>query len=243
MLHVSFVNLLSIFIFVHSAMNAQDNSLQHWQLKDFMVSTSQPVYWKEIYQGETIRVGYYHLKAGAKDDQNPHEYDEVYWIENGKSKIRIGAEDFDIKQGDIVYVQAKQVHFFHEIEEDLDILVLFSKGPYDTAERIDQIDHIPDVSKSRDEQKNVRNDFLKKKSMTFGLYMLPKSLGGDQPLTHKFDEFNFVVQGSATFTAGEQSIDVKPGSLFFVSKNTPHQFSTKTGIDTFILFETKSAEK
>lgn len=224
-------------------MHAQEQPLKIWNLSDFMIPTEEMVYWKEIYNGETIRAGYYHLKSGASDDQKPHDFDEIYWIENGQSKIRIGTQDFDIRKGDVIFVQAKQIHYFHQITQDLDILVLFSKGPFDPAERIDQIDPLAQIQKQRDATKNVWNPFLKKKSMTFGLYMLPKSTGGDQPLTHPFDEINFVVKGESTFVAGEQSAEVRPGSLFFVAKNTPHYFKTKGGVDAFILFETKSTSE
>jgi len=140
----------------------------------------------------------------------------------------------------VIYVQAKQIHYCHEIVETLDILVLFSKGPFDTDEKIDQINSINDLTKIRDSKKNVWNDFLKKKSMTFGLYMLPEATGGDKALTHQFDEINLVTTGTAKFVAGREEIQVKPGSLFVVPKNTPHYFETKNGIDVFILFETKS---
>jgi len=213
-----------------------------FNLSDYSAPSTDPVYWKEIFNGETIRAGYYHLKVGAKDHQSPHDFDEVYWIEKGKSKIRIGEKDFDINKGDVIYVQAKQVHYFHQIEETLDILVLFSKAAYDPTENIEQINSLSSLTKSRDASSNVWNDFLKKKSMTFGLYLLPIATGGDKPLTHQFDEINFVVKGSAKFTAGDKQIEVKPGSLFVIPRNTPHYFETKDGIDVFILFENKSIQ-
>ncbi len=235
--------LLTMISFGTMVSQAQDTpSMQLFNLNDYEAPASDQVYWKEIYNGETIRAGYYHLKAGAKDDQNPHDFDEVYWIKKGKAKIRIGSNDFDIAAGDAVFVQAKQTHYFHQITETLDILVLFSKAAFDSHEKIDQINALTDLTKSRDANKNVWNDFLKRKSMTFGLYMLPAATGGDKALTHHFDEINFVVEGSAKFIAGEQEVEVGPGSLFFVPKNTPHYFETTNGIDVFILFENKSTQ-
>ncbi len=222
--------------------NAQTTGVHHFNLNDYAAPETDMVYWKEIFNSESIRAGYYHLKAAAIDDQKPHNFDEVYIVEKGKSKIRIGNEDFDIKQGDVIYVQANQVHYFYQIKEELDILVLFSKGPYDTQEKIDQIDNIAQLTAKRNLSKNIWNDFLKRRSMTFGLYMLPKATGGDKALTHPFDEINFVVDGDAKFTAGNQTLDIKKGSIIVVPKNTPHFFETKNGIDVFILFETKSTQ-
>lgn len=208
----------------------------------FVAPASEPVYWKEIYNGKTIRAGFYHLKSGARDDQKPHEFDEIYWVERGNAKIRIGGKSFDVKKGDIIYVQAKQIHYFHDIREDLDLLVLFSKGLYDPTEPISQIDHIEQLMSKRNEAKNIWLDFLKKKSMTFGFYMLPRATGGDKPRTHHFDEINFVLNGKGSFTAGDQKIEVKAGFLFFVSKQTPHYFETTEGMDVLILFESKSTQ-
>lgn len=218
------------------------NSLLLFTANEFIAPTSDSIYWKEIYNGETIRAGYYHLKSGAKDDQTPHDYDEVYWIGNGVASISIGKENFRVKKGDIIFVQAKQVHYFHDITEDLNLLVLFSKGLFDSKESISQINHIDQLMLSTENNKNVWFDFLNKKSMTLGLYRLAKNKGGDKQLTHPFDEINFVVKGEGRFTAGDQKIEVRPGSLFFVSKETPHYFETTEGIDVLVLSEKKSVK-
>jgi mannose-6-phosphate isomerase-like protein (cupin superfamily) len=220
----------------------QSQKLQVFNLKEYRDLSSDPVHWQEIYNGETIRAGIYLLKAGAKDDQKPHEFDEIYWIEKGVAKIRIGENDFNIKKGDVIYVQAQQVHYFHDITEDLEILVLFSKGPYDSTESIFQIDPFEQLALKRDNSKNVWSDFLKKKSMTFGLCMLPKTTGRSKPLTHPFDEINFVLSGKGSFTAGSEKIEVEPGSLFYVSRDTPHYIITNEGMDVLILFENKSLQ-
>lgn len=239
---IKFRYLLSLaYVILAMVLQAQDQtSFSAFSLSDYKTDTEDPVYWKEIYNGPTIRAGYYHLKKNAKDDQSPHEHDEVYWIEQGRSKIRVGTEDHDVRSGDVIYVQAKQTHFFHDISEDLHILVLFAKGPFDVNDEIAQIDAIEKIEAKRNGAENTWNDFLKKKSMTFGLYMLPGPLGGDQALTHAFDEINFVIKGTARFVAGENEIDVSPGSLFVVPKGMPHYFKTDKGIDVFILFEKKS---
>lgn len=194
--------VLPVLLYLVSiSIHAQMQLPQLFQLHDFMIPVKVPVYWKEIYNSETLRAGYYHLKKGATDDQNPHEFDEVYWIENGKSKIRIGERDFEIQKGDVIYVQAKHVHFFHEIEEDLDILVLFSKGPFDENEKIDQVDHLRDLEQPRNPSKEIWTEFLKKKSMIVGLLMIPVSSQMGQSATHSFDEINFVVKGKAMLKA------------------------------------------
>ena len=77
----------------------------------------------------SMQMGIYTLAAGAKDPQQPHAQDEIYYVEAGVAKINILGEDYDLKKGSIVFVPAKAQHHFHSIESDLKTLVFFSKGP------------------------------------------------------------------------------------------------------------------
>ena len=77
----------------------------------------------------SLHCGIYSLAAGGTDGQQPHEEDEIYYVESGKAKIKIDGKDYDVKPGSIVFVPAKIPHHFHSIESDLKTLVFFSKGP------------------------------------------------------------------------------------------------------------------
>ncbi len=83
---------------------------------------------------DSLHCGIYSLKAGAKDGQQPHTQDEIYYVESGVAKINIEGSDFDLKKGSIVFVPAKAKHYFHSITEDLKTLVFFSKGPVSRSE-------------------------------------------------------------------------------------------------------------
>ncbi len=76
----------------------------------------------------TMHCGVYHLKAGAKDGQSPHREDEVYYVQSGKGKLKIEGKSYDCEPGAILFVAAGEKHFFHDIEEDLTLLVFFSKA-------------------------------------------------------------------------------------------------------------------
>jgi mannose-6-phosphate isomerase-like protein (cupin superfamily) len=78
-----------------------------------------------------LSVGTYSLRAGAVDDQTPHTEDEVYVVTSGLSRFTSGDETVDIAPGDVLFVAAHEVHRFHDITEDLALLVIF--GPaYDS---------------------------------------------------------------------------------------------------------------
>ncbi len=75
---------------------------------------------------EKLSVGVYKLKAGAIDPQNPHKEDEVYYVVQGRAKIRVGTERKEVSPGSIIYVGAGVNHKFIDIKEDLEVLVFFA---------------------------------------------------------------------------------------------------------------------
>ena len=74
-----------------------------------------------------LTLGLYVLEAGGIDPQSPHTEDEAYYVVSGRGRIRVGDEDGAVGPGSIVFVAARVEHRFHDITEDLTILVVF--GP------------------------------------------------------------------------------------------------------------------
>jgi mannose-6-phosphate isomerase-like protein (cupin superfamily) len=74
-----------------------------------------------------LSVGLYVLAAGEPDLQPPHAEDEVYYVVSGSGRISVGDEVRAVRAGSIVFVAATIPHRFHDITEDLTILVVF--GP------------------------------------------------------------------------------------------------------------------
>ncbi len=83
-----------------------------------------------VLRSELLSVGVYVLPAGGTDAQEPHDEDEVYYAVRGRAKFRVGSQDHAVAAGGLLFVAAKQAHHFHEIEEDL-VLVVFLAPPHD----------------------------------------------------------------------------------------------------------------
>ncbi len=81
----------------------------------------------EFIDVSTLSMGLYALAAGSQDKQSPHAEDEVYIIAEGKAVLDVEGEHFPATKGSIFFVKARAKHHFHDIEEDLKALVLFSK--------------------------------------------------------------------------------------------------------------------
>jgi mannose-6-phosphate isomerase-like protein (cupin superfamily) len=85
-------------------------------------------YAPEVLRSELLSVGLYIVPAGGPDDQSPHNEDEVYYVVRGRAKIRVGDDDHPVQPGTVLFVPAKAVHYFHNISEEL-ILVVFWAPP------------------------------------------------------------------------------------------------------------------
>ena len=89
----------------------------------------------EFIRTHDLSVGLYVLPAGGTDPQGPHTEDEVYHVVSGRGRIRVGSDDHALEAGSTVFVGADVEHRFHDIEEELVVLVVF--GPAEYTHRVD----------------------------------------------------------------------------------------------------------
>lgn len=189
----------------------------------------------------SLSMGLYELPAGAVDNQSPHKRDEVYYITKGNASLSVADDTLSVGPGSIVYVKAQVPHRFFDITGDLQVLVIFSNTEPVSGDPDWRMYDIETLKEQRNPDKNSWIPFLDVSSMQFGLYMLPRTAGGDKPLVHNTDEINIVVNGRSTFVAGDEEIPVKPGSIFFVKQDVDHYFQDirDEQTDILILFHKK----
>ena len=89
----------------------------------------------EFIRTHDLSVGMYVLAAGGTDPQGPHTEDEVYYVVSGRATVTVGGEERAIGPGSVVFVGADVAHKFHDIEEELVLLVAF--GPAEYTHRVD----------------------------------------------------------------------------------------------------------
>ena len=82
----------------------------------------------QFFDNSDLRTGIYHLKAGSRDGQSPHSEDEVYHVLSGKAQFTAGEEERELAAGSVIFVAKNIEHRFHDIEEDLTILVFFASS-------------------------------------------------------------------------------------------------------------------
>jgi mannose-6-phosphate isomerase-like protein (cupin superfamily) len=80
----------------------------------------------EFLRRHSMSLGLYVLEVGATDPQSPHGEDEVYYVLAGRAKITVAGETEPVGPGSIVFVGETVDHRFHDIEERLELLVVFA---------------------------------------------------------------------------------------------------------------------
>lgn len=82
--------------------------------------------YREFLRVPAMSAGLYVLPAGATDLQRPHHEDEMYYVVRGRARFTAGDEDREISAGSVLFVAAEVEHHFHDIAEELAVLVLFA---------------------------------------------------------------------------------------------------------------------
>jgi quercetin dioxygenase-like cupin family protein len=80
----------------------------------------------EFMRYPSLSLGLYRLAAGSIDGQSPHGEDEVYYVLSGRAQILVGGESRAVGPGSVVFVATGVEHRFHDISEDINLLVFFA---------------------------------------------------------------------------------------------------------------------
>ena len=110
-----------------SAQSGSSKDMQAFEMDELLSkqqASGKP--WLAFLKVPALYCGIYHLAKGAEDRQQPHDDDEVYYVESGRATIQVSGKERVVKQGSIIYVPAHADHRFVNIEEDLKMLVFFS---------------------------------------------------------------------------------------------------------------------
>jgi mannose-6-phosphate isomerase-like protein (cupin superfamily) len=78
-------------------------------------------------------------------------------------------------------------------------------------------------------------EFLRLPALSMGIYHL-RSGSSDLQQPHTEDEVYYVLSGRGRFRAGNEQLDVRPGTLLFVEKAVKHRFFEITEDLTVLVF-------
>ena len=95
--------------------------------------TTGPADYAEVLRVPAMSVGLYRLAAGAHDPQRPHTEDEVYVVLRGRGRLQAASGSAPAVPGAVLFVPAGEEHRFVDIEEELEVVVLFAPAEYSLA--------------------------------------------------------------------------------------------------------------
>ena len=75
------------------------------------------------FENGTMSLGYY-APIGS-DPQQPHERDEIYIVQSGRSEFVLENQTLKLSAGDAVFVPAGAVHHFTDFSSDFGAWVIF----------------------------------------------------------------------------------------------------------------------
>ena len=102
---------------------------QVFQLSDLLQGIEKSkVDFLEFLRVPTLSCAIYHLPADSTDMQGAHDVEEVYFVLEGRARLRVGEDVHEVKNGTLLYVHTECDHAFFDIEEDLTVLVFFGSG-------------------------------------------------------------------------------------------------------------------
>lgn len=86
----------------------------------------------DFFASAKLSVGLAIWRAGSTDRQQPHKEDEVYYVISGRGAILVAGDERTVQAGSLVFVGAGVEHRFHDIKEDLRVLVFWAP-PHSSA--------------------------------------------------------------------------------------------------------------
>jgi mannose-6-phosphate isomerase-like protein (cupin superfamily) len=80
----------------------------------------------EFIRSDLLSLGLATWPVGSVDTQQPHTEDEIYHVMRGRASITVAGEERPVGPGSVVFVATGVEHRFHDIEEDLQVLVFWA---------------------------------------------------------------------------------------------------------------------
>ncbi len=99
---------------------------QIFDLEKVISAVPNSGYFHNFLNIKTMEVGLINLKKDQKDTQQPHSFDEIYYIICGKGIIEIDGIKNDVNPGKIIYIPKKVRHSFHAISDKIIALYVIS---------------------------------------------------------------------------------------------------------------------
>jgi mannose-6-phosphate isomerase-like protein (cupin superfamily) len=101
--------------------------MQHFSLSELRSrhAGSADMY-DEFLRIDSMSAGLYVIPTAGADPQSPHDEDEVYVVLAGSASFTTAEQTIPVSFGSTIFVPAREPHRFHDVTEELEVVVLFA---------------------------------------------------------------------------------------------------------------------
>jgi mannose-6-phosphate isomerase-like protein (cupin superfamily) len=86
--------------------------------------------WNRFFDFESLNVGLYNLPEELGGDKPlTHQVDEINVVIRGKAVFQVGDDQMQVHPGTIVWVAEGNPHYFHSLEGNFEVLIMFHQKP------------------------------------------------------------------------------------------------------------------
>jgi len=222
--------------------NNNQQIVENWELLEIEYLSdslkADNVLFKSFINRPSMEVGYMELEINDLDERSIPEFDQLYYIFEGKGIMAVEDDSLEVVPGDIILAGNGSKGRVIEVIELLKIIFIYRKTMPATAPVDNFKFNTSQLAVASISNQNIWNPFINRSNLILGMYSLPIQSGGDNRLVHTFEELNIVVNGSSRFSMDTDNIDIKPGTIVFVNNGLGHSFQSLNGdLDVLIFWE------
>lgn len=193
-----------------------------WQVLELNKLISQLIseqrYWITFIDNESIMAGLYLLPKGTPDQQEPHQWDEVYYVLKGTAKMEIDGSVYAVDEQSVIYIQAEAQHRFTEITEDLLTYVVFSKATPVVSDEKHFIFSNQEISSPESAQGIVNRTFLDVPTISMNLESRFESEETKKQEFSKYPQLMYIRKGNGELEIDGNKIDVSGGNIIYIKQ-------------------------
>ena len=122
-------DLLMLEIFSKATSNKPDTNFAEYAMNELeQKRRADENTWNPFIRYTSLIFGLYMLPAKAGGDNTlTHQVDELNYVTKGEGKFTVDDYTMDVRKDDIIFVEKGHGHYFHDLQNDFDVLIFWEK--------------------------------------------------------------------------------------------------------------------
>lgn len=184
----------------------------------------QDVEFLTVLDERQFRLGILNVPRGPDSGLIVNRLSAVYLVVAGSGRIATDSVDIEVGEGHMVFVRGDAEHRIHQVQEELDIVVILRVASPNVADPEIAAFTPEEMAEGVDPEAATFNLLSNYETLGLAMYMVPKGTGADLPMIHRMDELKLILGGFGRLDIGTQGIAAEEGAIAFIPDGVQHQF-------------------